>query len=171
MIYHCFDAETRISLGPVDAPVDTVPWAATAPPYAGEHKVARAIPHESSDPALCAWEIVEDWRGVTVYDAVTGAPRAIEQLGPLPAGVQIDPPPPRIVRMEQARLALLKSGLLALADSAIAAMTGKAGEAARIYWEYSPVVDRLSPLVEQVAQVLGLSEADVGELFSAASKL
>lgn len=86
---------------------------------------------------------------------------------PLPADV---PPStvPVTVSMRQARLALLGAGLLAGVNSAIAAMPGAGGEAARIEWEYAQEVRRDSALVASLATSLGLTAAQLDALFEAA---
>ena len=53
--------------------------------------------------------------------------------------------------MRQARLALLGAGKLAEVNTAIAAMPGAAGEAARIEWEYSGEVHRDKALIQALA--------------------
>jgi hypothetical protein len=90
-----------------------------------------------------------------------------EALAILAANV---PPPARItkVTMRQARLALLGAGLLSTVNGSIAAMTGAAGEAARIEWEYSQEVQRDRGLVASLGAALGLTEAQLDGLFTAA---
>lgn len=78
---------------------------------------------------------------------------------------------PRSVTMRQARLALLGAGLLPNVDDAVAAMTGVKGMAAKIEWEYSSEVNRDKDLVQGLALALGLSEAQLDELFEQAAAL
>jgi len=78
---------------------------------------------------------------------------------------------PQAVTMRQARLALLGAGLLPTITAAIAAMTGTEGEAARIEWEYSGEVQRSTGLVLSLAAGLGLTDAQIDELFIQASML
>lgn len=80
-------------------------------------------------------------------------------------------PVPAAVTMRQARLALLQAGMLATVNSAIAAMPGDAGAAARIEWEFSSEVQRQKPLVLSLAPLLNLSAAQLDALFIQASKL
>lgn len=80
-------------------------------------------------------------------------------------------PVPQSVSMRQARLALLGAGLLAAAQSALDAMTGTAGEAARIEWEYAGSVGRNSALIGSVGSQLGLTEAQIDDLFRAAAAI
>lgn len=77
---------------------------------------------------------------------------------------------PKEVTMRQARLALLETGKLAAVTAAIAGIPGVAGDAARIEWEYSSVLKRSQPLVGAMAQVLGLSIAQLDALFLSASQ-
>jgi hypothetical protein len=111
-------------------------------------------------------------------DAITMG-TSLAQYEPLIAEVEAaiipyTPPPipiPNIVTMRQARLALLSAGVLSLANAAIAAMTGVEGEAARIEWEYAQEVKRDAPLVLGMATALGLSEAQLDNLFTLAGTL
>jgi hypothetical protein len=78
---------------------------------------------------------------------------------------------PKEVTMRQARLALLGAGLLPTVELAIAAMTGTAGDAARIEWEYSNSLKRSQPLVTQLGAGLGLTVGQLDALFLTASTL
>jgi hypothetical protein len=80
-----------------------------------------------------------------------------------------DPPPPIVitsVTMRQARLALHRAGLLAQVDAAIASDVE-----AQIEWEYAQTVERHSPLVQNLAAGLGLTEEQLDNLFTLASTL
>lgn len=81
------------------------------------------------------------------------------------------PPVPAAITMRQARLALLGAGLLAQVNDAVAAMGGAAGSAARIEWEYAQEVSRNSLLVSYLSAALGLSAAQLDDLFIQASML
>jgi hypothetical protein len=78
---------------------------------------------------------------------------------------------PARVTMRQARLALLGAGLLDDVESALAALDGTTGQAARIEWEYSQEVWRNKPFVQQVAAALGMSDAQLNQMFIEASQL
>jgi hypothetical protein len=78
---------------------------------------------------------------------------------------------PKVVSMRQARLALLNAGLLSTVNTAVAAMTGDAGEAARIEWEYATEVNRDKELVQSLALALSLTETQLDDLFTAAAAL
>ncbi len=74
---------------------------------------------------------------------------------------------PASVSAYQARIALLNAGLLAAAE---ALMADPATEAvARIAWEHATVFERSSPFIVTLAPALGLSEAQVDDLFIAAA--
>ncbi|MDR2450438.1 MAG: hypothetical protein LBE85_01390 [Candidatus Accumulibacter sp.] len=79
--------------------------------------------------------------------------------------VLADSPPPAVVSMRQARLALLEAGLYEGVNTAVAAMEGATGEAARIEWEFATEVRRDSPLVQALIPMLSLDEAAVDALF------
>lgn len=80
-------------------------------------------------------------------------------------------PVPPAVTMRQARLALLAAGLLDQVNTAIAAMPGAEGEAARIEWEYAQEVRRDSQLVAALSPALGLTDAQLDDLFRQAFTL
>nr|WP_319566289.1 hypothetical protein [uncultured Rhodoferax sp.] len=122
------------------------------------------------DDAAKAWVAVQDTRtierfGFTLADfAGVSSPVLPEYVTPSIAA-------PAAITMRQARLALLGAGLLAQVNAAIAAMPGAAGEAARIEWEYAQEVRRDSPLLAALAPALGMSSAQVDDLFVAAAGL
>lgn len=87
-------------------------------------------------------------------------------IGPIPP-----PAVPEAVTMRQARLALLGAGVLSTANAAIAAMAGVEGEAARIEWEYAHEVRRDASLVAGMASALGLTKAQLDDLFATAATL
>lgn len=101
----------------------------------------------------------------------------IAQIGWLYDGQTFTPPPPEpepvpdAVSMRQARLALSRNGLLANAETAIAGMTGSAGDEARIEWEYATELRRDHPLVVALGQTLGLDDAAKDDLFRQAAAI
>lgn len=78
---------------------------------------------------------------------------------------------PKEVTMRQARLALLQGGLLDQVTAAVVALPGDAGKAAQVEWEYSNSLKRTQPLVTQLAAVVGLTSAQVDNLFAVAATL
>ena len=80
-------------------------------------------------------------------------------------------PVPAAVSMRQARLALLKAGLLSQVNTAVAAMPGPEGDAARITWEFAGDVQRSDALLAQLAGALNLSTAQLDDLFRTAATL
>lgn len=80
-------------------------------------------------------------------------------------------PVPQSVTMRQARLALHAAGLLSGVDAAIAAMPEPAKTAALIEWEYASAVERNAGLVPAMAAALGMSDADIDDLFITAATL
>lgn len=81
------------------------------------------------------------------------------------------PPVPEEVTRRQAKLALSRAGILPLADAAIAGMQGQAGEEARIDWADAGVFRRDNPLILGIGSTLGLTEAEVDDLFRAAARI
>jgi hypothetical protein len=89
-----------------------------------------------------------------------------------PEYLSIKPPVPDSITMRQARLALLKLNLLDTVNAALNSIPDKKEkEAALIEWEYAQTVDRHSPLVISLGQVLGLSDSDLDNLFISASNI
>lgn len=78
---------------------------------------------------------------------------------------------PKSVTIRQARLALLKSGLLDQVNAALNSLQGAEGEAARIEWEYSQEVWRNRPFVILLGEVLGLTSEQIDDLFIEAATL
>lgn len=81
------------------------------------------------------------------------------------------PPVPKVVTMRQARLALLGAGLLDTVTTQIATLPSPQKEAATIEWEYSQEVHRNKELVGVLAPMLGLTGAQIDQLFIAAATL
>ena len=96
---------------------------------------------------------------------------AVEAVFAAHAAAPDSPNVPQSVTMRQARLALLGAGKLVAVNTAVANMTGAAGEAARIEWEYSGEVHRDKALVQALAPVLGLNDAQLDALFINAAAL
>lgn len=81
------------------------------------------------------------------------------------------PAVPVAVTARQARLALLAAGKLALVENALASIPGPQGDAARIEWEYALEIRRDSLVIGALAPMLGLTDAQVDDLFRAAEVL
>ncbi|MDR1276368.1 MAG: hypothetical protein LBL72_08340 [Candidatus Accumulibacter sp.] len=163
----------------------------TAPPSTGENEVA------VFDPVTESWEIQADYRGAVFYSTADGREAKVEAIGPLadvqppnttdepmplaPAGKKTvwdgegwtfeDLPPPTSVTMRQARLALKSAGLYEQVSTMVAAIEGDVGDSARIEWEFATEVRRDNPLYVKLAGELGLSDAQLDALFSAAAAL
>lgn len=75
-------------------------------------------------------------------------------------------PVPNEITMRQARLELLNIGKLNDVDAALASIPDENQRlAAQIEWEYSAVVQRNAPLVQSLTPTLGLTEAEMDDLF------
>ena len=92
-------------------------------------------------------------------------------FGPIAAYVEPPATIPTVVTMRQARLAMLDAGILTSVSDALSAMTGPAGEAARIEWEYAAELKRDHPLVASLSAALGLTSAQLDGLFTVAAGL
>jgi hypothetical protein len=112
---------------------------------------------EVLDPVFAAWPAYRANAGSTGVELIPVVPPA--------------PVVPQEVTMRQARLALLGAGNLSTINAAIAGMTGTAGDAARIEWDYSSSVKRTQPLVLQMGAALGLTSAQLDQLFITAAAL
>lgn len=122
------------------------------------------------DDAAKTWRAVQDNTAIERF----GMTRADFPGAAAPSLPAYTPPPsstPRAVSMRQARLALLQAGLLAGVNTAVAALPGLDGDAARVEWEYAQEVRRDSPLVANLASAMSLDAARLDELFLAASVL
>ena len=127
--------------------------------YAGqsEEEVERSTPIA---PAIDSTE--SNWNGIEWVFAPNVQTEPIQ--APLP---QV----PASVSMRQARLALLSVGMLDAISAAIGNMPSPQKEAAQIEWEYSNEVQRHNGFVDQLGPALGLTSAQLDNLFIAASKL
>ena len=74
---------------------------------------------------------------------------------------------PQSVTLRQARLQLLAIGKLGDVETAIATM----GDASKITWEFSSMVERNHPLVAPMQTLLGYTDTQMDDLFVAASQL
>lgn len=86
-------------------------------------------------------------------------------------GPPAPPVVPAAVTMRQARLALLGADLLDDVDAAIAALPSPQKEAAKIEWEYSQEVQRHNGVVAALGPLLGLTDAQIDDLFLTAAQL
>jgi hypothetical protein len=75
---------------------------------------------------------------------------------------------PSVVTMRQARLALLRSGLLSLVDTTIASGTD---EAMKIEWEYATTVERNWSSLITLTTDMGMTSEQLDDLFFLASIL
>lgn len=80
-------------------------------------------------------------------------------------------PVPQSVTRRQARLALLAAGILPAVETAIDGMDEPARTAAKIEWEDATEIRRDHALIANLAVELKLSDAQLDELFIAASEI
>jgi uncharacterized protein YbdZ (MbtH family) len=78
---------------------------------------------------------------------------------------------PNSVTMRQARLALLQVGKIELVPQIINSLPSPYKEAAMIEWEYSSEVYRHNGFVSQIGPALGMSPAEIDNLFILAKDL
>lgn len=72
-----------------------------------------------------------------------------------------------VVTPRQFRLALHAAGLLATANS----IASQASEDVQIAWEYAVSFERVSPLIDTFAGVIGLTAEEVDAVFEAAAQI
>ena len=87
--------------------------------------------------------------------------------GPIAAWVPPSAPVPGSVTAFQARAALLAAGLLDEVEAAVAA----ADRLTQTAWEYAQAFERTSPTIAALAAALGLTDAQLDDLFRAAAKI
>lgn len=136
-------------------------------------RLARTLWRLERDDANQRWVAVEDTSmierfGFTAVDFPQAPKPEFPEWRPLPE----EPTGVRVVSMRQARLALLQSNLLSQVEAAIAAIED-AGQrqAVQIEWEYAAEVDMTHPWVQSLASALGLTEAQLDDLFTLAATL
>lgn len=119
-------------------------------------------------PETAAESYFEQHAGKTVeeleqelVDAATATPTYEPNIVPTVAGV------PQSVTMRQARLALAATELLATVNAVVA----QADEATQIEWEFAATVDRGWPTLIALQGALGLTDAQIDDLFVLAATL
>lgn len=90
---------------------------------------------------------------------------------PNAAAVEVIAGIPQEVTKRQALQALILAGLDDQLDAVLAGMQGQAGKLARAEWHESNTIQRNRPLVTQLGSVLGLSPAQIDQLFVTAASL
>ena len=118
------------------------------------------------DDAASTWVAVADESTVNRFGlSAADFPDAVPPA--LPVYVAFVEPVPSVVTMAQAQLALLAAGHLDAVEAAVETMPREA----QILWRKANTVVRGDPLLIELAEFLGLTEADVDALFVAGSKL
>jgi hypothetical protein len=121
---------------------------------AGVTRLADGVQIQRGDPA---------WPDYLAWLAAGGVP---EVMPTTITPASPDPVPLSVTRF-QARAALQLAGLLDDAEAAVA----KSHPLSRIAWEHAHVYRRDSPTVISIGKQLGLSEADMDELFKTAASI
>lgn len=75
------------------------------------------------------------------------------------------PPVPVSVALWRARAALAEAGLIEAVNAGVAAL----GPAAVQWWEYGAEVERAHPRIAEIAAALGLTDAQIDDLFRRAA--
>lgn len=100
--------------------------------------------------------------------AVQEANAAIRAALGVPEPPAFVPPVPTTVSRFQARAALAMAGLLPVVDAAIAA---SGSVIAQIAWADAQVFERSSPTIAALALAIGLTEAQIDDLFRTAGEI
>lgn len=116
--------------------------------------------------ALADGPLADNWIEATDAAQIGGAYDGTFHPAPPPVPVV-----PQTITPRQARLALLGAGLLSSVDAAIDSLPEPQKSAARIEWEYAVTVERNSPLVTNLGGALGLTAAQIDDLFIQAVEL
>ena len=153
LIYH-YHPVTGVFLGqsladesPLEPGVFLVPACATATP-----------PLETGDGEYACWE--NDAWSVKIEETIDPEPEPEE-----------GPTVPISITPRQGMIMLSRAGLLATINAAIDAIEGQAGEEARIDFERATEWRRDWPLINALAGGIGLTSAQVDDLFIAASQI
>jgi hypothetical protein len=135
-------------------------------------KYALVSPQEND--RLCQVEalpfgVAPPLKWIECFDDVTPQTHKYEggQFVLLPPIAPVAPPVPQSVTPRQARLALLGSGLLDQVEAAIA--TGSRAD--KITWEFAAEVRRDYAMISNLGSALGLTDAQIDDLFRAADVL
>lgn len=150
--------ENILAEGPFTETDDRIIWYKQDDPTVEDGSVMR-----DQNPYTILLDVPDDFTVMDYYypnDVVTRKPIFTPQ-----------PEVPQAVTMRQARLALLAAGRLGDVDTAIASLPSPQKEEAQIEWDYSNSVERDRPFVLQLGQALGLSSADLDQLFIKAATL
>lgn len=109
--------------------------------------------------------------GVRVFrDGLLVAEAGPDEAQALVRGLPAEPEPaPPEVTMFQARAVLLQAGLFDAVDAAMQALGNRSVEWQA--WEYANHFTRHGPLVNAMAHSLGLTDAQVDDMFRAAAKI
>jgi hypothetical protein len=78
---------------------------------------------------------------------------------------------PQSISMRQARLMLSREGSLSAVQEAIDLLPESQREEAQIEWDYAQMVNRDNPIMQLIAQKIGLTDEQLDEMFLEASKL
>jgi len=112
----------------------------------------------------------EEYSGLVWLDSTSEKPTENELISAW--GQVLAEKPSVSVSMRSLRLALIDAGLY---QSVVAAINGVSDETeklkAQIWWDASPVVFRDNPYVVNIGAVLGKSEIEIDQIFSAAKLL
>ncbi|HRQ83373.1 MAG TPA: hypothetical protein PKZ97_19835 [Azospirillaceae bacterium] len=146
MIYALLDA--------VDAVVRYQDFATSSPPQLAPAKGLRWVQVDDHLPPLAADEVLEG----PVVTVETASVRRV--------WTAVLSPPPAVVSMAQARVAIERRGLTAAVSAAAAA-----DAEAAIAWEYATEISRGSDLVAALAAALGLDDAALDDLFREAGRV
>jgi len=142
------------------------PVLASPKPDVGDYEVAVADGAVQSEGV---W--VEAWKVQPMFVEFTDKEKTVvtvdAQIAAYEAQKLADRRSTMVCTARQARLALSSVSLYATVEGAIS----QASDEARIEWEYASTIERLSPLIAELQPVLGLTDAQLDDLFDLAITL
>jgi hypothetical protein len=129
------------------------------------------------DAAIASKQLAESYLALAISDKATALAAKDAEIAALEAQVAELAPPaiggvPQVVTRRQARQALLLAGLLDSVQAAISAIPDTTQRRlAQIEWDDSQNFERQRPLLVSLATALGLTSAQLDQLFVTASGL
>ena len=131
-------------------------------------RLAKSLWRLERDDANQRWVAIEDTRaleryGFTAADFPLAPKPDLPEWMPLP----VEPAPIAVVTPRQARLALKSAGLL----TAVTDWVATADQETQIDWEFATEIRRDWPPIAACATALGLTDAQLDDLFALAGKL
>lgn len=141
--------------------------ASPKPAPSGDYKliVRDGVVQDDDGNWVQAWKEVDQF---TEYeDEVRGVVTVEDQIADYEAQKAAERRATMACTPRQARLALASAGVYEAVQTAVAAVSDQA----RIEWEYATMVERTSPIIDEMQGALGMTDEDLDNLFELAVTL